>query len=444
MLMVVVAVYKTAQLRTLRSSSVQESVLEDYARTGNEAFTTSAKQKGLLLEEEEEEEKDATTTARNTTTTTDVNNGRGGGGGVLHNIPGIHPQKISPEYLWTVLVHHAINLTTMMMMASNNKNDDNGNPRRPASSSSSDLIAMEVGMHNAKSCLQAAQAGLTVHCLEPSPTSFARVQTQVASALREQDNKNDAQKTIRGSVHLYNKAASNTSEGTLDFHSSGSTGDHVGDFDMWNMTRTNATMTKRQKNDKMAKGDIVQVPQIRLDDIVVQGTTPLRNDDDDNGVFLLKVDTQGFEPFVFAGLSESLRQQKIKFILTEFWPRGMDLHAGQENACVAAELLSKLHQAGYILYPLSVAAHPKAPRGYPKMADQRPLHDFRAHCQWYFDLETLMPSQNYKAGYWSDILAVSSHAFPDQAQLMTKLAEWVNILRCEIRPNQRLCRKKKQ
>jgi len=45
-----------------------------------------------------------------------------------------------------------------------------------------------------------------------------------------------------------------TSEGTVDFKSTGGTGDHVGEFDMWRMKKTTDT--------KDLKGNIVQVPQV--------------------------------------------------------------------------------------------------------------------------------------------------------------------------------------
>ena len=136
-------------------------------------------------------------------------------------------------------------------------------------------VAMEVGMHSANQCLEAAKAGLKAHCFEPSPTSFQRVKNQVEAQ----------EMNIRKRVTIYNQAASSTSEGTIEFKSSGGTGDHVGGFDMWKM--------KASTDENDLKGEIVQVPQVRLDDVVSLQT---------DGVFALKVDTQGFEPIVFSGL----------------------------------------------------------------------------------------------------------------------------------------------
>jgi len=144
----------------------------------------------------------------------------------------------------------------------------------------------------------------------------------------------------------------------------------------------------------------------------------------EDGVFVLKVDTQGFEPVVFSGLSESLKLHKIKYILMEYWPRGMDLQNGKQDACVAADLLSKLVNAGYTLYALSVTAHPKAPQGYRRVVNDRPLDNLCENCQWYFDLEKRFPSDEYKMGYWSDILAVAPNTPLNQEQLVSSLQEW--------------------
>ena len=241
-------------------------------------------------------------------------------------------------------------------------------------------VVMEVGMHRAVQCLQAAKAGLQAHCVEPSPTSFQRVQGAVKRASKEAQDR----------VHLYNVAAGETSEGTVPFKGTGGTGDHVGDFDMWNMKAGASTQD--------TKATVVQVPSMRLDDIVNKVES----------VFLLKVDTQGFEPKVFAGLSESLKEHKIKYVIFEYWPRGMDLLAGKDRACVAARLLQDFSDMGYTLYALTGAeAHPKAPKGWNNAIKDRPLDNAMDNCLWYYKVEELFPSDEYKMGYWSDVLAVA-------------------------------------
>ncbi|GAX27891.1 hypothetical protein FisN_21Hh241 [Fistulifera solaris] len=243
-------------------------------------------------------------------------------------------------------------------------------------------IVMEVGMHRAIQCMNAAKAGFHAHCVEPSPNSFQRVQNAVLKAPAD----------VQERIHLYQVAASSSSEGTVPFTSSGGTGDHVGGHDMWAMEE------KQQENDP--KAQVIQVPTKKLDDIVIPNEK----------AFLLKVDTQGFEPTVFSGLTESLAQHKIQYVLTEFWPRGMDLLAGRPNECIGAQLLETFLKYGYTLYAMPVAAHPLAPRGWTSIVPQRPLHNVQAFCEWYFYVERAFPSKDYKMGYWSDILAVAPGA----------------------------------
>ena len=40
---------------------------------------------------------------------------------------------------------------------------------------------------------------------------------------------------------------------------------------------------------------------------------------------------QGYEPSVISGLSTSIRNHHIHYILMEFWPKGMDLIATSNN-----------------------------------------------------------------------------------------------------------------
>jgi Methyltransferase FkbM domain len=189
------------------------------------------------------------------------------------------------------------------------------------------------------------------------------------------------------------------------------TGDHVGEFDVWNM-KVGST-----NDEKLAEklGETVQVASIRVDDII-QGAVQ----SDEERVFIAKVDTQGYEPSVFAGLAESVfQQQRIDFILFEYWPKGMDLlsSTGEEGsdhtkACIASGLLEKLQKAGYTLYALPNTAHPQAPKEARSALkhEHAPFNDARDNCEYYYQLEQRFPSDEYKMGYWSDILAVAPKA----------------------------------
>lgn len=295
-----------------------------------------------------------------------------GGGEILDNLM---DENISAEQVWEQLLAEGASA----MLHNSTKNSG---------------IVMEVGVHKAKQCIQAADFGWTTHCVEPSPKSFERVKMQVEKKTSE---------TTRSRITLHNVAAGPSSGGKVPFTASGGTGDHVGDHDMW-------TMEKTVVDTKNTGGDLIEVPSMRLDDLIRQeaGGQP---------VFLLKVDTQGFEVAVFEGLTESIRgpNPKIHYILTEYWPKGMDFQSDKPRACVAADLLENLSAQGYTLYALSVTAHPRAPKGWQKDAAEkgRPLDNIRANCQWYYDLEDRLESRNtndYRMGYWSDILAVAPNA----------------------------------
>lgn len=258
-------------------------------------------------------------------------------------------------------------------------------------------VAMEVGMHRAVQCLQAATAGFQAHCVEPSPVSFQRVQDGVAASP-------DA--AVRQRVHLYPAAASNTSNNAVEFVGTGTTGDHVGEFDMWNMK------AGKPEDEGVAKkqGDVIQVPTISLDDIIAGKLT-----DGEDKAFVIKVDTQGFEPAVLSGLTKSLKAHNVQFLLMEYWPAGMDLIAQKPaGTCLAATLVQKLLDAGYTVYALPASAHPVAPEAARKALNNAtdatntmPTHSVAAHCQWFYDVEKRFPSDEYKMGYWADILAVA-------------------------------------
>jgi len=202
-----------------------------------------------------------------------------------------------------------------------------GNRTQTSSSlSSSDqqpLIAMEVGMQLYRQCHAAAKYGFHVRCIEPSPQSY----NKIVKAYNSETAKNPV---TTSRIQLYNMAASHKSHETVPFYASGGTGDHVGEFDMWNMKpgppQLDAKYPTKHKK-------LIEVSTVTLDDIIENKIKPTHSSNEynkvvnqnNNNVFLLKVDTQGFEPAVFKGLTSSLQQHKIKYLLFEYWPKGMDL-----------------------------------------------------------------------------------------------------------------------
>jgi FkbM family methyltransferase len=251
------------------------------------------------------------------------------------------------------------------------------------------LISLFILQHSIRQCAQAALLGYRSHCFEPSPKSFQRITRQNASL----------DSSVSSLITLYNRAVGATTGEQLSFSGGGGTGDHVGEgLDVWAMTRT-ASSTIHKNNSSSDK--TVMVETIKLDDIILLH----------KHVFVIKIDTQGFEPAVFAGLDKSLRAKRVSFVLFEYWPRGMDFMNNRDGQCIAASILKRLASYGYRLVALSVSAHPKAGREHGQYIDGRPMSGFQAHCMWYYELERLVLGNrtDYRMGYWSDILAVAPH-----------------------------------
>jgi FkbM family methyltransferase len=276
---------------------------------------------------------------------------------------------LNPELIWTDLLLEAV---------SSNK---------PAG------IVMEVGMHRAFQCIQAAEAGLQAHCVEPSPNSFQRVQNAVNTKVTAPE--------VKERIHLYQKAASDTSGIMVPFSGAGGTGDFVGagEYDVWTMTKRDIS----EQPDNARGKHTVEVATVALDDIIRESP--------EQQAYLIKIDVQGYEPNVLKGLTQTLSKHAVKFILMEYWAKGIDFMSDELGSCrKPVEMLELLVQHGYTLYATTVVAHPKAPKGSTRKSDttpSRPLHDLRENCLWYYQNEQTWPSEEYKMGYWSDILAVA-------------------------------------
>ena len=253
------------------------------------------------------------------------------------------------------------------------------------------FLAIEVGVHLPAQCVKAAEKGFRAHCVEPSPRSVRRFERKVETL----------QSSVANRLTLHPKAASATSGATLTFQGSGGSGDHVGSADMWRMSNEGAQdPSGKQKSDRP-----VQVETLALDDLLskVEGE-----------VWILKVDVQGFEPSVLHGVRKSLADGRVRFLLLEYWPKGVDLlHHKPMGSCYATRMLQELYDMGYDLYATGVIAHPAAPpaekAGREEDLRERPLA-LRANCKWYYDRELKYSATEgdrpYAMGYWSDVLAV--------------------------------------
>jgi hypothetical protein len=84
---------------------------------------------------------------------------------------------------------------------------------------SKEMHVMEVGMHRPKECLRAANHGLNVHCMEPSPISSNRILLSFDKATDEH----------KKGIRFYKTAAGAESGKYVKFQSGGTQGDHVGE-----------------------------------------------------------------------------------------------------------------------------------------------------------------------------------------------------------------------
>ena len=122
-------------------------------------------------------------------------------------------------------------------------------------------VFFEVGVFNMVQCSIPAKSGIESHCIEPSPNNYQRVMGGYKGQKPEH----------KELIHVYNVAAGASSEGTVPFTKGGSTGDHVGDLDMWMMNNT--------VDDNL----VTMVPIKKMDDLVNEVGKP---------VFVMKVSPQ--------------------------------------------------------------------------------------------------------------------------------------------------------
>lgn len=190
----------------------------------------------------------------------------------------------------------------------------------------SNVHVIEVGMHRITWCAHAAELGFQAHCFEPSPTNFERCQKQHERLRRVKPE-------TYGRIHLYNKAVGETSGITVPFRSVGSTGDHVGAVQLGD----------GKAEPGGSKGEtLVKVSTISLDDFV--GQLPTTEE-----LFLIKIDTQGYEAQVFSGMAKLLDNARPTAVISEWWPAGMqhmahpsftpqDGTSGKTGGCVGTQV----------------------------------------------------------------------------------------------------------
>jgi FkbM family methyltransferase len=180
------------------------------------------------------------------------------------------------------------------------------NPRR--------MTVMEIGSYDCRDAIGAAKLGFRVFALEPSPKNVFKCRMEM-----------ELNPAAARNIEFMQLAASNVS-GVVQFNAVGTTGDHVG--------RNTGEADKRYHDGSQS----VNVPAVKGDDIL-----------DQNGIetlYVLKIDTQGYDLTVLEGLRQTLLRKKPLYVISELSPTAMRTTHRQNPA----DLLNLLDEAGYTLY----------------------------------------------------------------------------------------------
>ena len=245
-------------------------------------------------------------------------------------------------------------------------------------------VVVEVGVAEGTPSMYAAELGVRVLAVEPN-RKWVEHPPLVAKA------------RARPNLEIIHAAAA-ASDGVAQF-SGGGTGGRV-----VVVARDRGLPRRKRMRDKRWGGGgkggggedevTVEVPSVTLDSILTTRNI--------SHVYLVKIDVQGFELEVLRGLVRALREQRVLYVLFEFWPNGMRQHGVD-----AYEVLTMLHDHGYTLFdsrglrlgneasiePLSAAS-----------TFRRPV-SLLANVDWYTKNDR---HYNANFGYWTDVLAVAS------------------------------------
>ena len=114
---------------------------------------------------------------------------------------------------------------------------------------------------------------------------------------------------IKNAVHLVNLAVSNVSGGSIEFHAGGTSGDYAG-------TPIERAFELNQAAQQNAQ--IIPVETTTLDDYLLRAlpdlalTTSSMMSNSEHELYLVKIDTQGFDGVVLEGMQQLLKQKKVR------------------------------------------------------------------------------------------------------------------------------------
>lgn len=231
---------------------------------------------------------------------------------------------------------------------------------------------VEVGVYDGNQCVASSRAGFQpVICFEPSPQNYERSRATIEAA------------GVMDDVTLVKKAVGNKANQEVTLHAKGGSGDHLGEVPF-------AGETDRG----FQASEVSTIESTSLD-------AYLQNITYSGSIYIVKVDTQGFDGLVIEGMEGLLLDQRIDYVLFELWPKAM-LHEGRKSC---TETLHFLTSFGYRLYELAMpglifeigGAAPDIGKSLFTRGSS-----IKQVCEWYESSEL---SNTF--GTWTDVLAVS-------------------------------------
>ncbi|KXS18394.1 hypothetical protein M427DRAFT_132751 [Gonapodya prolifera JEL478] len=246
-------------------------------------------------------------------------------------------------------------------------------------------IVVEIGSYDCSQCLWAAQTKpwKKVYCFEPSPTNHAR-------CLKHLEQAKESSPDAVARIELSQLAMGAQPDGELEFHGAGGTGDHAGSLN---------------------EGEIDAYRNTKFDMIVKSTNLDTFLKDNADDIFMVKIDTQGFDGFVLQGMNELLTNQRIQYVIIEFWPIAMK-RAGQPCR-ETLEYISQFKYRAYegvlmaLNYMSPIDINDPIPGGKGESYKQnweRKKKDIDSVCKWYEARPEGGPHNTF--GMWSDVLLV--------------------------------------
>ncbi|KAJ3342670.1 hypothetical protein HDU93_001650 [Gonapodya sp. JEL0774] len=187
----------------------------------------------------------------------------------------------------------------------------------------------------------------------------------------------ETQPQVAARIELLQLAVAAEPEGELEFHGTGGTGDHAGSLN---------------------EGEI-DAYRDKKNDIVVKSTnldTIFKDSNDD--IFMVKIDTQGFDGVVLLGMKDLLSRSQIQYVIMEFWPVAM-----KRTTQPCRETLQYISQFAYkayegilmaLNYLSTIDINDPIPGGKGesyKQSWEKKKKDIESVCKWYeARLETLL------------------------------------------------------